>query len=85
MKIKFTSSEIWEWLDALECNFCNDSPDSILQYNMIVNKLKSAEKRSEASRYKIQHIRNAQTKKQRLHDDEIRDSFAKALRESKRA
>jgi hypothetical protein len=84
MKIKFTDSEIYDILRALEDNFCTDSEESIKQYNMIVKKFKSAESRSRASLHKIKHIHLAEHKKQLEHDNEIRDSFAKALRESRK-
>ncbi len=83
MRITFTDSEIWDWLEILErlCDPCTD--EDVKDYERLVKKLKDAKVRSYASAGKILHIRFAQDKKQREHDNEVRESFSKALRESK--
>ena len=83
MRITFTSSEIFDWLEALQNHFCTDSEEAIQQFNMIARKLKNAEIRSKASIGKIKHIRRADDKKQRQLRDEHTNSVLSAIRESR--
>lgn len=74
MRITFTSSEIYEWLEALERCFCTAAEEDIRQYEMITKKLRNAEIRSKASKGKIRAIHDAKRKKQLEHDDSVRKS-----------
>jgi len=82
LKITFTSSEISDWLDALERHFCTDTEDAIEQYEMITKKLKNAEIRSNASRGKIRAIHEAERKKKLEERKKIQEDVLKAYRES---
>ena len=84
MKITFTTSEIDEWLEALERCFCTAAEEDIRQYEMITKKLKNAVIRSKASRGKERSIQDAQRKKQLAHDDDVRTTVLKAYVESKK-
>jgi len=83
MKITFTYDEYLRILEVLHdmCDACTEEDVKELSY--FIRKFMNAEIRSRVSIGKIKHIQNAEDKKQRTHDDEIRNSFAQALRESK--
>ena len=82
MKITLTSSEVIDWLEALQNHFCTDSEEAIEQYNMITKKLKNAEIRSNASRGKIRAIHDAERKKKLEERKEIQEAVLRAYRES---
>ena len=84
MKITFTSSEISDWLEALQNHFCTDSEEAIQQYNMITKKLKNAEIRSRASRGKIRAIHRAEEKKKNKEHSKIQEDILKQYSQSRR-
>ena len=84
LKITFTSSEISDWLDALESHFCTDSEEAIKQYNMITKKLKNAEIRSIASKGKIRAIYRAEEKKMIEERSKIQEDILKQYSQSRR-
>ena len=83
MRITFTISEIFDWLEALEDYFFTGAPDAIEAYEMITKKLKNAEIRSKASIGKLKHIRRADDKKQRQLRDEHTNAVLNAIRQSR--
>ena len=82
MRISFTSSEICDWLEALQNHFCTDSEEAIEQYDMITKKLKNAEIRSNASKGKIRAIHEAERKKKLEERKETQEEVLKLYRES---
>jgi len=84
MKITFTYDEYLRILELLNdnCDACTD--EEVKEVSYFIKKFKNAETRSQASYNKIRHIHAADDRKQRAHDNEVRDSFAKALRESRK-
>ena len=79
MKITFTTSEIIDWLEALQNHFCTDSEEAIEQYDMLTKKLKNAEIRSKASIGKIRAIHRAEDKKLRERDAKVRDNILELI------